>query len=168
MEPKDVWLSYCWNNHNRSILEKTSLCLYHCYWRSVHLSIASLHMSQSHLRIDWMAAGHAEDLQVCVLAVSFVHLRFTKQFDRLQLCIWKRAADALKELKRRTSSSCWTACCLALAMMPSSSWKRRSISVRRSRAFCCSLRMRSSCFLPCSSAMHGLCCHCWIRCGRIS
>ncbi|TNN67340.1 hypothetical protein EYF80_022447 [Liparis tanakae] len=33
-------------------------------------------------------------------------------------------------------------------MMPSSSWKRRSISVRRSRAFCCSRRMRSSCFLP--------------------
>lgn len=52
--------------------------------------------------------------------------------------------------------------------MPSSSWKRRSISVSRSRAFCCSRRMRSSCFFPCSSAMQGLCCHCWIRWGRIS
>ena len=36
------------------------------------------------------------------------------------------------------------------------------------RFSCCSRRMRSSSFLPCSSAMHGLCCHCWMRCGRIS
>ena len=52
--------------------------------------------------------------------------------------------------------------------MPSSSWKRFSMSVRRMRAFCWSLRIRSSCFLPCSSATQGLCCHCWIRWGRIS
>lgn len=53
-------------------------------------------------------------------------------------------------------------------MMPSSSWNRFSISVSRMRADCCSRRIRSRSFLPCSSAMHGLCCHCWIRWGRIS
>lgn len=38
------------------------------------LSVASLHVSQRHLGVDRMAAGHAEDLQVGVIAVAFSHL----------------------------------------------------------------------------------------------
>lgn len=164
-----------------------------------HLCVTSLHMSQCHFWIDGMTTRHTENLQVCVLAVTFIHLhREPKHFyqkvlplfffhqpsykqrlpeiktSKLALTLTRSAGmyhekavptEQAVQLKERalTSSSCWTACCLALAMMPSSSWKRRSISVRRSRAFCWSRRMRSSCFLPCSSAMQGLCCHCWIR-----
>lgn len=154
-------------------------------------------MSQGHFWIDGMTTRHTENLQVCVLAITFIHLQTEPKHSTKKCYLCSSAAAnkqrmpaiAISKLAltltshtgndrekavttelncQLTSSSCWTACCLALAMMPSSSWKRRSISVRRSRAFCCSRRIRSRCFLPCSSAMQGLCCHCWIRWGRIS
>lgn len=40
-----------------------------------HLSVASLHVPQRHLWVDGVAARHAENLQVRVVAVAFVHLR---------------------------------------------------------------------------------------------
>lgn len=39
-----------------------------------HLSIAPLHVSQRHLGVDGVAAGHTEDLQVCVVPVSLSNL----------------------------------------------------------------------------------------------
>lgn len=136
-------------------------------------------MSQRHFWIDGMTTRHTENLQVRVLAVTFIHLQIETQnifslMKKRYLCSSLKASHEQRPVsdfdkthrdvsRPLTSSSCCTACCLAFAMMPSSSWKRRSISVRRSRAFCCSRRMRSSCFLPCSSAMQGLCCHCWMR-----
>ena len=160
-----------------------------------HLCVTSLHMSQCHFWIDGMTTRHAENLQICVLAVTFIHLQTEPKHLNHKCYLWSSSAASNKKQRMSltltsptgsyhekavtteicvtewgllTSSSCWTACCLALAMMPSSSRKRRSMSVRRIRALCCSRRMRSSCFLPCSSAMQGLCCHCWIRWGRIS
>lgn len=40
-----------------------------------HLCVASLHVPQRHLWVDGVAARHAENLQVRVVAVAFVHLR---------------------------------------------------------------------------------------------
>lgn len=39
-----------------------------------NLSVAPLHVSKRHLRVDGMAAGDAEDLKVCVVTVSFRRL----------------------------------------------------------------------------------------------
>ena len=48
---------------------------------NTHLCVTSLHMSQCHFWIDGMTARHAEDLQVCVLAVVFITLHTeTKAF----------------------------------------------------------------------------------------
>lgn len=50
-----------------------------------NLSIAPLHVSQRHLWVDRMTAGHTEDLKVCVITITFSHLyrwRQTHQTDR--------------------------------------------------------------------------------------
>lgn len=160
------------------MLQKNSAHSCSCWsvWSSLHLfhlCVTSLHVPQRYFWIDRMTTRHTKDLQVCVITVAFIHLQRNKRdVNERSTSLVVFLTSSVKWRGSRgtelTSSSCWTACCLALAMMPSSSWKRLSISVRRSRAFCCSRRMRSSCFLPCSSAMQGLCCHCWMRWGRIS
>lgn len=78
-----------------------------------------------------------------------------------------RYLSATPHLFPLTSSSLHTACCLPRRMMASSSWKWRSMSFRWVWVSCCSRWMRSSIFLPCSSAMQGLFFHCSMRWGRI-
>lgn len=39
-----------------------------------HLGVTSLHVSKCHFRVDRVAAGHAENLQVCVF-ITLVHLQ---------------------------------------------------------------------------------------------
>lgn len=39
-----------------------------------HLGVTSLHVSKCHFWVDRMAAGHAENLQVCVF-ITLVHLQ---------------------------------------------------------------------------------------------
>lgn len=128
------------------------------------LGIATLHVAQGNTWVDGMPTGDAEDLQVCVVAVILVVLYKTRGMIRPG----RTRSRVLPSCALFTSSSSRTACCLARRMMASSSWNLRSISWRRVRALCCSRRMRSRSFLPCSSAMQGLCCHCWMRWGRIS
>lgn len=48
--------------------------------RRDHLGIASLHVSQRHFRINGMTAGHAENLEICVVALTFVHLQKSRSF----------------------------------------------------------------------------------------
>lgn len=53
--------------------------------RNNHLCVTSLHMSQSHFWIDGMTTWHTENLQVCVLAITFIHLvTQTKVFHWLE------------------------------------------------------------------------------------
>lgn len=46
---------------------------------SANLSVAPLHVSERHLRVDGMTAGDAEDLKVCVVTVPFRHLDRDRQ-----------------------------------------------------------------------------------------
>lgn len=42
---------------------------------SNHLRIASLHMSQCYFWMNRMTTGDTENLEVCVLAITFIHLK---------------------------------------------------------------------------------------------
>lgn len=44
-----------------------------------HLCVTSLHVPQRYFWIDRMTTRHAEDLQVCVITVAFIHLQRNKR-----------------------------------------------------------------------------------------
>lgn len=60
-----------------------------------HLCVTSLHMSQCHFWVDGMTTRHTENLQICVLAVTFIHLQTEpKQLNhKCYLCSSSAASD---------------------------------------------------------------------------
>lgn len=82
MEPKEVWLSYCRDTLKDVTKNSASSCRCWSVWSSphlLHLCITSLHVPQCHFWIDRMTTRHAEDLQVCVITVAFIHLQRKKR-----------------------------------------------------------------------------------------
>lgn len=129
MEPNDVWLSYWIEGKdddedihylkNKTLKRDHSLKVYASWLlkQTTHLGIAPFHVTQRHLGVNWVTAGHTEDLQISVV-IALVDLQGKEKrcsghcnvfavFTVVQMSYWNYGYDDLSPLHRTVRPAVW-------------------------------------------------------------